>query len=72
MSGRVREGACVQEEPTASLDDLCDVVEAGGVAHSATSVKDQLLLLRRDDCFTTVTVANPLIAYMPIFLLSVG
>ena len=35
VSAHVRESACVQEESTLSIDELCDIVEAAGaVAHS--------------------------------------
>jgi hypothetical protein len=33
VSAHVRESTCVQEESTVCLDDLCDIGEAGGVAH---------------------------------------
>ena len=36
MSGHVGEGARVQQEPSARLDDLCDIIETRGVAHGVT------------------------------------
>ncbi len=49
MGGRVGEGACIQQEPSARLDDVCDGVKARGIAHCAfdgsSEVKEDVRIL---------------------------